>query len=203
MLAEIDAAIADVPADQPGIRLFGNAAASELVGVGGEIAFLAGRLAKTEMQPVRAILFDKSPSRNWALGWHQDRTIAVQERCEVPGFTAWTIKNGTYHVSPPVRLLQRMITLRIHLDPVGPQNAPLLIAPGSQRAGVIREADLDAVVRRCGSHACLAERGDIWAYATLIVHASERSVEPRRRRVLQVDYSPDVLQDGLRWAGLV
>jgi ectoine hydroxylase-related dioxygenase (phytanoyl-CoA dioxygenase family) len=103
------------------------------------------------------------------------------------------------HVAPPFALLERMVTLRIHLDPVDTGNAPLLVAPGSHRLGRVPEPDIDRVVSLCGQAACLARRGDIWIYATPILHASDAARRPARRRVLQVDYSPDELPDGLEW----
>lgn len=83
-----------------------------------------------------------------------------------------------------------MVTLRVHLDDVPAGNAPLLIVPGSHRLGRIAEGEIDALVSRLGSRACLAEAGDIWAYATPIVHASKAAASPARRRVLQVDFHP-------------
>jgi hypothetical protein len=41
-----------------------------------------------------------------------------------------------------------------------------------------------------------------WLYATPIVHASLPAGQPRRRRVLQVDYSADVLPHPLAWRGI-
>ena len=38
--------------------------------------------------------------------------------------------------------------------------------------------------------------------ATSIVHASERAQNPRRRRVLQVDYASEALPGGLQWLGV-
>jgi len=95
-----------------------------------------------------------------------------------------------------------MVTLRVHLDPVPMRNAPLMVAPGSHRLGRIPVSEVSDVVRRCGSTACVAESGDIWLYATPILHASEAAAEPSRRRVLQVDFSADELPGGLRWLGV-
>lgn len=95
-----------------------------------------------------------------------------------------------------------MVTLRIHLDDVSPENAPLLVAPGSHRLGRVTEDDLDEAVRQCGTYACTAQAGDIWVYSTPILHASERALRPARRRVLQVDYSAADLPAGLEWAGV-
>lgn len=147
-------------------------------------------------------LFDKSPDRNWSLGWHQDRTIPVRSRLDVPGFGRWTVKSGIAHCVPPFEILERSLTLRIHLDPVGESNAPLLVAPGSHRLGTIPEPAVAAAVERFGIEACLAEAGDVWAFSTLILHASDRSRTPARRRVLQLLYSADTLPGGLEWLGI-
>src|SRR5690349_3464988 len=66
--------------------------------------------------PVRAIWFNKSAAANWLVAWHQDLAIAVRERVDVPGFEAWSVKEGVPHVQPPAEVLQRMLTVRIHLD---------------------------------------------------------------------------------------
>ncbi|HEY0113535.1 MAG TPA: phytanoyl-CoA dioxygenase family protein [Allosphingosinicella sp.] len=163
---------------------------------------IAGRFLSSEARAVGAKFFDKSAHRNWSLGWHQDRTIPVRERREVPGFCQWTVKSGIHHCVPPFELLERMLTLRIHLDAAGADNAPLLIAPGSHRLGTLRESDIATVVSRCGIHACLAKAGDLWAYATPILHASARAESPARRRVLQLLYSADKLPGGLEWLGV-
>ena len=164
------------------------------------IGELAGSRLGENTRAVRAIVFDKHESNNWALGWHQDRTIAVKERGDVEGFGPWTIKGGIHHVAPPIELLAKMMTVRIHLDEVDADNAPLLIAPRSHQCGLIAEGDIASVVADCGQQACLANAGDIWLYATLIVHASAKAARPRRRRVLQIDYSADNLPGGLEWA---
>lgn len=51
--------------------------------------------------PTRALLFDKLPHANWLVGWHQDLTIAVRERIDMEGFSAWTIKGGVLMSSRP------------------------------------------------------------------------------------------------------
>jgi ectoine hydroxylase-related dioxygenase (phytanoyl-CoA dioxygenase family) len=126
----------------------------------------------------------------------------VQARAEVPGYGPWSIKAGMQHVEPPFALIEAMRTLRIHFDAVDADNAPLLIAPGSHRVGRIPEAEIDAIAARCGTRACLAERGDIWTYATAILHASAAAAQPRHRRVLQFDCSPDALPTPLKWLGV-
>jgi hypothetical protein len=188
-----------LPENRPGTRLNPIPGLAETVRPATRIA---GSILGREARPVRATLFDKSPARNWALGWHQDRTIAVRTRIDVPGFTDWTVKHDIPHVVPPFTILERMLTVRIHLDPVGPDNAPLLIAPGSHRRGPLPESQIFDVVAKLGAVSCEAQSGDLWLYATPILHASARAATPSRRRVLQILYSADDLPAGLEWLGI-
>ncbi|WP_445214753.1 phytanoyl-CoA dioxygenase family protein [Brevundimonas sp. BR2-1] len=92
--------------------------------------------------------------------------------------------------------------MRAHLDDVPSSNAPLLIAPGSHTFGRIAVEDVDQVVKQCGTATCLAEAGDVWLYATPILHASEAATDPTSRRVLQVDFAAEALPHGLEWLGV-
>jgi hypothetical protein len=182
----------------PGERIYRNEGLADWL-TNGPAGAISRRVLGDAATPVRAILFDKTRGANWSLGWHQDRTIAVLERSDTVDFSHWNSKAGVTHVEPPFEVLERMLTARIHLDPVAEGNAPLLIAPGSHRKGRIAEDAIDAVVEQCGSFACLAAAGDIWLYRTTILHASDRSRTAGRRRVLQVDYSAEKLPGALEW----
>ena len=193
------AVLLSLPADRPGARLGAVPGLAALIAPADTIAAsILGPAARA----VGARLFDKSAERNWALGWHQDRTVPVRERRDAPGFGRWTLKAGIPHCVPPFDYLARSLTLRLHLDPVAADNAPLLVAPGSHRLGPVAEPDVEAAVARFGAQACLAEAGDVWAYATPILHASARALRPARRRVLQLLYSADRLPGGLEWPTL-
>jgi hypothetical protein len=201
-LRALEGAVAHLPPDQAGIRLHGIAALRSYLTSSGAIWKAAASVLGEAARPVRAILFDKTPSTNWGLPWHQDRTIVVAERVEVDGFGPWTFKSGLLHVAPSFDLLAGMVTLRVHLDAVPETNAPLLIAPGSHRLGQIPEGEVRSVVRRCGIATCLADAGDIWLYSTPILHCSEAARVPARRRVLQVDFAASDPPGGLTWLGI-
>jgi len=201
-LVSIEQALEGVPTGRPGTRLSGIRALTGLLSADGPLGRLAAAFIGPAAMPVRALLFNKTQNANWALGWHQDRTIAVRERVETPGFTNWTTKSGMLHVEPPFDLLERMLTLRVHLDPVTEGNAPLLIVPGSHRLGRIPEPRISETRHRLGTFTCVASRGDTWLYATPILHASEGAEQATGRRVLQVDYSADELPNGLEWLGV-
>lgn len=193
----------ELPGERAGIRITGYEPLRPLLAVDGPVGMAAARVLGDTCRPVRAIMFDKTGTANWSLGWHQDRTICVRERIDVEGFGPWTVKQGLVHVAPPFALIAGMVTMRVHLDDVPHDNAPLLIAPGSHRFGLVPESKVDAVVERSGVRTCTASAGDIWIYATPILHASHKAAASgRRRRVLQVDYSRDTLPDGLRWLGI-
>ncbi len=174
-----------------------------MLGRDGPVGSVASELIGTGAFPVRAVLFDKTAAANWNLAWHQDRTVVVRERHDTPGYGPWSVKAGLTHVAPPFRVLASMATLRVHLDDVDADNAPLLIAPGSHLEGQLAEYSIPGTVGRLGTSVCLAEAGDIWAYATPILHASKPAVRPRRRRVLQVDYACHPLDGDLEWMGIL
>ena len=198
-LAAIEVALSAIPAHRPGTRLASDPALSARLAAAGTIGRIAADHLGPDARPVRAILFNKSAAANWSLGWHQDRTIAVRGRIDTPAFSNWTIKSGVQHVEPPFALLERMLTLRAHLDTAGPDNAPLLISPGTHRLGRVPEAHIPRIVAHHGTHACIAARGDVWLYATPILLASDAARAPAARRVLHVDYSADALPGGLAW----
>ena len=191
-------ALRALPANKPGVRLQNDRLEALLA----PITQIARERLGIGAQPVRAVLFDKTAAANWSLGWHQDRTVVVRQRIEVDGFGPWSRKNGAIHVAPPIELLQRMATFRIHLDACGPRNAPLRVAAGSHGYGFVEAHAAQTQAERGPIVECLAAAGDVWAYRTPILHASARAVEPSRRRVLQVDYSADDLPGGLEWRGL-
>jgi hypothetical protein len=128
--------------------------------------------------------------------------VAVRERVDVDGFGPWSIKNGVPHVAPPVGVLEGMVTLRLHVDACGDNNAPLKVALGTHRLGVVEAHAAAEVAALHPVLVCLADAGDVWAYSTLILHASERSRANGRRRVLQVDFAANPLPPGLEWKGI-
>lgn len=195
-------ALSGLPSDRAGLRLLEARSLQPWLSTSGMIGSVAASMVGEAARPVRAVLFDKTAATNWSLAWHQDRTIVVRERIEVEGFGPWTCKNGILHVAPPYTVLEQMVTLRVHLDDVPPDNAPLLVAPGSHKLGRIPVEEIAAVVERCGQRTCVAHAGDVWLYATPIVHASRIAAAPSRRRVLQLDYAAHELPGGLQWSGI-
>ena len=201
-LLEFERIFGTVPPQDAGTRIHGVRSLRPHLSACGSIGGIATLLLGSKARPVRAVFFNKCAENNWALAWHQDRTICVRERVDVEGFGPWTVKQGLVHVAPPVELLENMVTVRVHLDDVPSTNAPLLVSPGTHKLGRVPVGQVSEVVEQFGSAACLANAGDVWAYSTLILHASDAATKPANRRVLQVDFSVDELPGGLNWQGV-
>jgi hypothetical protein len=201
-LAALEAQLEPSDVSRPGVRLFGKPGINGLLANDGLIGRWIAALSEAPLRPVRAVLFDKSDDNNWSLAWHQDRVIAVKAQIDVPGYGPWSRKHGELHVAPPFSILEAMLTIRVHIDPVDADNAPLLVALGSHQLGRISASDCARVAASLETIPCLADAGDIWVYRTPIVHASDAARRPRRRRVLQVDYASGPLPGGLEWLGV-
>jgi hypothetical protein len=149
---------------------------------------------------VRSILFNKSPDANWLVAWHQDLSIAVEERAVVPGYENWTVKDGVHHVQPPVEILERMLTVRLHLDDANEGNGALWVVPGSHRLGRIRADEAADVAKRMGKHLCTVNAGDAMIFRPLLLHASRKATSANPRRVIHLEFATDPLPAPLKWA---
>lgn len=149
--------------------------------------------------PVRGLLFDKTPEANWKVAWHQDLTIAVQERKEAPGFGPWSVKAGVQHVQPPVSIFERMLTIRLHLDDCDDDNGPLQVLPGSHLVGKLSAEEIRDWRSRIAPVHCVVRRGDALLMRPLLLHASSTASNPAHRRVIHLEFASAQLPAGLQW----
>ena len=161
---------------------------------------LASRLSGRPARMVRILAFDKTLETNWGVPWHQDRTIAVQQRIEMDGYGPWSVKAGMPHVAPPQALLEAMFSLRLHLDDCCLDNGPLKIIPGSHQLGRLSVQEVFDLGVHEKAIVCTADAGDVLAMKALTVHASAPASAPAHRRVLHVDFSTAELPKPLEWA---
>jgi hypothetical protein len=166
----------------------------------GPPARLAAAVLGEQAQPTKLTVFDKSPQANWKVPWHQDLTIAVAARAEIPGFGPWSTKEGVVHVQPPVEVLQQVLAIRLHLDDTPASNGALRVLPGSHRLGRLNDAQVDALRRDGAAVVCPVAAGGAMLMSPLLLHASSAAVVPARRRVLHFEYSAAPLPGNLAWA---
>jgi len=148
---------------------------------------------------VRATLFDKTRAANWKVPWHQDLTIAVNERRDTEGYGPWSIKAGVQHVQPPATVLRNMVTVRIHLDPCPASNGALRVLPGTHHLGRLDQNHVAGFVQEEFATVCEALAGDALLMRPLLLHASSASLVPTHRRVLHFDFAACELANGIAW----
>jgi Phytanoyl-CoA dioxygenase (PhyH) len=153
----------------------------------------------TQPVAVRGIYFDKRPETNWLVAWHQDLTLALRERVDVPGWGPWSIKDGVPNVQPPVELLEQMLTMRVHLDDADESNGALRVLAGTHRLGRLDAESIAKCRKTHGERICAAKAGDALLMRPLLLHASSRSTSERRRRVLHIEFAGYSLPERLEW----
>ncbi|NHZ33584.1 phytanoyl-CoA dioxygenase family protein [Massilia rubra] len=152
---------------------------------------------------VQCTYFEKSAGRNWLVPLHQDLSIPVAARVDAPALRGWSVKEGTLFVQAPPALLDTLVAVRVHLDPCGLDDGPLLVVPGSHRAGVLAPPDAAAARAATPPVACLAGVGGTLVMRPLLLHASSKALGQGRRRVLHFVFGPRVLPFGLHWRVVV
>lgn len=148
---------------------------------------------------VKATLFDKSPETNWLVPWHQDVTIPVLQRRDVPGFASWSTKDGVPHVRPPAHVLESMVALRLDLDGSCAENGPLRVLAGSHGDGVLTRERIDEERRTRSEVTCLVPTGGALVMRPLLLHASSKATSRDHRRIVHVELACEPLPSGLEW----
>lgn len=173
----------------------GLIAALEFLG----IDTLARGIAGSEAVAINATYFDKTAGANWKVPGHQDRMMPVErEEDGEPGWSGWCTKAGVVHAEPPVAVLERLVTVRLHLDDCPASNGALALVPGSHRRGKLD----DAALSQLSSDAfvpCETRAGDLLVLRPLTVHRSAPATTPHHRRVLQVVYAAGDPGEKVRW----
>jgi len=147
---------------------------------------------------VKSIYFDKPEKSNWFVAYHQDLTLSVNQKVELPGFGPWTIKQNQFAVQPPIAILNENFTIRIHLDDTDETNGALKVIPGSHAKGVYRAENINWEVEK--EDVCAVPQGGVMVMRPLLLHASNRSTGNKRRRVIHIEFSKVDLPEPLQWS---
>jgi ectoine hydroxylase-related dioxygenase (phytanoyl-CoA dioxygenase family) len=111
------------------------------------------------------------------------------------------VKAGIPHVHAPANLLERTVTLRVHLDDCAVQNGPMRVIPGSHTNGKLDAGAIASWSARAGELAvdCLAPAGGAVIMRPLLLHSSASGTALGHRRVIHLEYAAEALPDGLEW----
>ena len=147
---------------------------------------------------VKSIYFDKPEQSNWFVAYHQDLTISVDKKMELKGFGPWTVKQNQFAVQPPLDILENNFTIRVHLDDTDENNGALKVVPKSHLKGIYRPENIDWKTET--EVFCKVKKGGIMIMRPLLLHASNRTTNNNKRRVIHIEFSNRALPDMLQWA---
>lgn len=144
----------------------------------------------------KSIYFDKPEKSNWFVAYHQDLTISVNKKIEIENFENWTVKQNQFAVQPPTAILEKNFTIRIHMDKTTKDNGALKVINNSHSKGIFRVENLEIE----NETICEVEKGGIMIMRPLLFHASNKTTNNERRRVIHIEFSNQQLPDGLDWS---
>jgi len=147
---------------------------------------------------VKSIYFDKPETSNWFVSYHQDLTISVDRKIEIPGFGPYTHKHNQFAVQPPLNILESNFTIRIHLDDTNEENGALKVIPGSHSKGIYRPENIDWNIEKDIS--CNVAKGGVMIMKPLLLHSSSRTTNNQKRRVIHLEFSNKILPKELKWS---
>jgi len=165
-----------------------------------DIRIILDRLVGSGARCVRAMVFDKTAEANWSVPWHQDRVIAVKQMRPSSAVVNWTLKKGIVHCEPAASFLERMLTLRWHIDSATQNEGCLEVLPGTHRLGRLGQEQIAEQLRSKPALPTPVPSGAVFAMRPLLVHRSRRRVAAGRRRVLQVEIAAGDPPSPLEWA---
>ncbi|WP_343587555.1 phytanoyl-CoA dioxygenase family protein [Flavobacterium sp.] len=146
----------------------------------------------------KSIYFDKPEKSNWFVAYHQDLTISVDQKIEAENFENWTVKQNQFAVQPPTEILENNFTIRIHIDKTTKDNGALKVINNSHSKGILRIKKLDFEKEK--ETICEVEKGGIMIMKPLLFHASNKTTNNERRRVIHIEFSKQQLPNGLEWS---
>jgi ectoine hydroxylase-related dioxygenase (phytanoyl-CoA dioxygenase family) len=191
----------DLPRSRAGVRHAMKLPAVAAVAHDARFMEIAREILGGEAFPFRATLFDKSPTANWLVVWHQDTALPLQERREAPGWGPWSVKDGVIYAHAPESALRLVLALRIHLDDSTAENGPLRVLPRTHTQGVLTDEAVHDLSTQIAAVDCVVPQGGVVAMRPLIVHASSKSQVENPRRVLHIEYAASpVIADGFTLA---
>nr|WP_315422481.1 phytanoyl-CoA dioxygenase family protein [uncultured Pedobacter sp.] len=147
---------------------------------------------------VKSIYFDKPETSNWFVSYHQDLTISVNQKVEIPGFGPYTKKHDQFAIQPPLNILESNFTIRIHLDDTNEENGALKAIPNSHSKGIYRPETIDWNIEKEVS--CNVARGGLMVMKPLLLHSSSRTTNNQKRRVIHLEFSNQTLPKELQWS---
>jgi ectoine hydroxylase-related dioxygenase (phytanoyl-CoA dioxygenase family) len=100
-------------------------------------------------------------------------------------------------VQPPLKILQGNFTIRIHLNDTDENNGALKVIEGSHLKGICRSETINRAKEK--EVVCRLHKGSVMIMRPLLQHASNRTIN-NRRRVVHIEFSNSSLPKPLNWS---
>ena len=104
-------------------------------------------------------------------------------------------------ISNALAAQEKKACVRVHLDPTPESNGALRVIRSSNKSGKLKPGHVAKATERGQEVVCSCLPGDVLKMSPLILHASRRSEQPARRRILHFEYAhKDGLHKELQWS---
>jgi ectoine hydroxylase-related dioxygenase (phytanoyl-CoA dioxygenase family) len=164
-----------------------------------EVAELVSAVLGSNAFMVRSTLFDKTEGANWGVFWHQDLSIAVKGRHDVPDYHSWTRKAGVQCVQPPLSIMSNVLAVRLHLDDCFRDNGALKVLPGTHLERRLSSDRIESISTNACEVTCEVPAGGAVLMNPLLLHASSPMNRPGHRRVIHFEFAAIDLPKPLEW----
>jgi ectoine hydroxylase-related dioxygenase (phytanoyl-CoA dioxygenase family) len=186
---QLGGVVEPVRASRAGIRHLMSSPAVAALAASEPLVSIAKAILGCDPLPFRVTLFDKSDLANWLVPWHQDTALPLRQRRDLEGWGPWSVKDGIVYGHAPTSALDQVVALRLHLDDSTEENGPLRVLPGTHKLGVLSDDEVAVLAGQQTAEACTAAHGDGVGMRPLLIHASSKSQNGARRRVLHIEYA--------------
>ena len=136
--------------------MLGNASVAALAS-DPKLLEIARQILGYEARPFRATLFDKSPSSNWLVVWHQDTALPLLERREVFSVGDRGLLRRASSTPTPQQQLWNKSSRSVHLDESSDRNGPLRVLPGTRLRGVLTDDAIGRLASQIAPVDCFVE----------------------------------------------
>ena len=154
--------------------------------------------AMESLAAVQCTYFNKAKRSNWFVGYHQDRSVPVDQATPAtrPG---WSQKEGLTFIQPAFDVMAGMLAVRLHLDDSGEDNGPLCVLPGTHVDGILSSSAIREYHQRVSPQTLLCPAGGVVLMRPMLLHASPKSRVNSDRRVLHFLFGPRNLPNEVQW----
>ncbi|GGF39203.1 phytanoyl-CoA dioxygenase family protein [Echinicola rosea] len=145
----------------------------------------------------KVALIDSQSNLN--VRWHQDTTIDVKHKAQLPGFADWRESAGYFKVCPPSQILKNGLIVRIHLEEAFEEKGAMEVFPGTHQEKKTND-QIQLMASKRLPTIVEVDAGGVHLMHPLLVHRSPKQSPKDKTKVIQLILHSLNLPNGLTWA---